>query len=61
MVYYRRLEPEGTGGNMFTNSHRHIDHSGGLRAFVAEGARIITHEMNRDWLERVLKAVVRGN
>ena len=41
---------------MFTNSHWHIDHSGGLRAFVAEGATIITHEMNRDWLEKVLNA-----
>ncbi len=38
------------------NSHWHIDHSGGLRAFVAEGATIITHEMNKDWLENVLNA-----
>ena len=26
------------------NTHAHFDHSGGLRAFVAEGATIITHQ-----------------
>lgn len=28
------------------NTHLHFDHSGGLRTFVAEGARIVTHEAN---------------
>ncbi len=28
------------------NSHHHFDHSGGLRAFVAEGATILTHRSN---------------
>jgi glyoxylase-like metal-dependent hydrolase (beta-lactamase superfamily II) len=36
------------------NSHWHIDHSGGLRAFVAEGATIITHQMYKPWLEKAL-------
>ena len=38
------------------NSHWHIDHSGGLRTFVAEGATIITHEMYKPWLEKALNA-----
>jgi glyoxylase-like metal-dependent hydrolase (beta-lactamase superfamily II) len=36
------------------NSHWHIDHSGGLRTFVAEGATIITHQMYKPWLEKAL-------
>jgi glyoxylase-like metal-dependent hydrolase (beta-lactamase superfamily II) len=36
------------------NTHSHFDHSGGLRAFVAEGSTILTHELNRDYLERIL-------
>jgi glyoxylase-like metal-dependent hydrolase (beta-lactamase superfamily II) len=36
------------------NTHSHIDHSGGLRAFVAEGTTIVTHEMNKSYLEKVL-------
>ena len=38
------------------NSHHHFDHSGGLRAFAAEGATVITHEANRAFFERVLSA-----
>ena len=38
------------------NTHTHIDHSSGLRAFVAEGATIITHQSNRAYLEKVLHA-----
>src|SRR4029077_17181586 len=34
------------------NSHGHFDHSGGLRAAVAEGATIITHAQNRPYFER---------
>src|SRR5215469_4469389 len=37
------------------NTHTHFDHSGGLRAFVAEGATIITHKENKDFYERVFK------
>ena len=36
------------------NSHHHSDHSAGLRAFVAEGSTIVTHEMNRKFYEDVV-------
>jgi len=36
------------------NTHSHIDHSSGLRAAVAEGATILTHQMNKPYLEKVL-------
>jgi glyoxylase-like metal-dependent hydrolase (beta-lactamase superfamily II) len=36
------------------NTHSHIDHSSGLRAFVAEGSTILTHEINKTYLERTL-------
>ena len=35
------------------NSHHHFDHSGGIRTFVAEGAKVVTHQNNRDFYERV--------
>src|SRR5687767_350139 len=38
------------------NTHSHIDHSGGLRAFVAEGSTILTHRVNKAYLEKVLSA-----
>jgi len=38
------------------NTHAHIDHSSGLRAFVAEGVTILTHQNNKAYLERVLNA-----
>jgi glyoxylase-like metal-dependent hydrolase (beta-lactamase superfamily II) len=38
------------------NTHSHIDHSSGLRAFVAVGATILTHQINKPYLERVLSA-----
>jgi glyoxylase-like metal-dependent hydrolase (beta-lactamase superfamily II) len=34
------------------NTHHHFDHSGGIRAFAAEGATIVTHELNRPYYER---------
>ena len=37
------------------NTHHHFDHSGGMRAYVAEGATIITNEMNKDYYEQVWK------
>jgi glyoxylase-like metal-dependent hydrolase (beta-lactamase superfamily II) len=36
------------------NSHAHFDHSGGLRAFAAEGVTIVTHDVNKPFLEKVL-------
>jgi len=36
------------------NSHHHFDHSGGLRAAAAEGATVITHEINRAFFDRAL-------
>jgi glyoxylase-like metal-dependent hydrolase (beta-lactamase superfamily II) len=36
------------------NTHSHIDHSSGLRAAVAEGATILTHQLNRAYLEKTL-------
>lgn len=38
------------------NSHPHFDHAGGLRAFVAEGATVVTQEVNRAFFERALAA-----
>ena len=36
------------------NTHPHFDHAGGLAPFVAEGATILTHDNNKDFLERGL-------
>ena len=36
------------------NTHHHFDHSGGLRAYVAEGSTIITNDINRDFYQRTL-------
>jgi glyoxylase-like metal-dependent hydrolase (beta-lactamase superfamily II) len=38
------------------NTHHHWDHAGGIRAFAAEGATIVTHESNKDFYERVVLA-----
>jgi len=37
-------------------THHHFDHSSGLPAIVAEGATIITHEVNKAFLEKALNA-----
>ena len=37
-------------------THHHIDHAGGLRAAVAEGATIVTHALNKDLFERYFAA-----
>ena len=36
------------------NTHHHFDHSGGLRTYVAHGATIVTHQMNKEFYEDVL-------
>jgi glyoxylase-like metal-dependent hydrolase (beta-lactamase superfamily II) len=38
------------------NSHHHFDHAGGLGPFVAEGAIIITHDVNKAFFEQSLAA-----
>jgi glyoxylase-like metal-dependent hydrolase (beta-lactamase superfamily II) len=37
------------------NTHHHFDHSGGVRAVVAEGITLLTHEKNKAYFERILK------
>lgn len=37
------------------NTHHHFDHSGGIRAYAAEGATIVTHEINRPYFERAAR------
>ena len=36
-------------------THHHFDHTAGLRAAIAEGLTIITHEGNRAWVENMAK------
>jgi glyoxylase-like metal-dependent hydrolase (beta-lactamase superfamily II) len=38
------------------NTHHHFDHAGGLAAFAAESATIITHDSNKAFLEQSLAA-----
>ena len=37
------------------NSHHHFDHSGGIRAAVSEGLRVITHQGNAAFFDEILK------
>jgi glyoxylase-like metal-dependent hydrolase (beta-lactamase superfamily II) len=37
------------------NTHAHFDHSGGIRDFVAEGATIVTQEINKPYYEKIFK------
>jgi glyoxylase-like metal-dependent hydrolase (beta-lactamase superfamily II) len=37
------------------NTHHHYDHSGGIRAYVAEGATIITNDVDKPFYEQVFK------
>jgi glyoxylase-like metal-dependent hydrolase (beta-lactamase superfamily II) len=37
------------------NSHHHFDHSGGIRAAVAEGLIVITHQGNAAFIEEIVK------
>lgn len=38
------------------NTHYHFDHSGGIRTYAAEGATILTHELNRKFYDRASAA-----
>jgi glyoxylase-like metal-dependent hydrolase (beta-lactamase superfamily II) len=49
----KRLIP-GKQIRYLVNTHHHWDHSGGLRAAYAEGATIVTNEVNKDFYERVV-------
>jgi glyoxylase-like metal-dependent hydrolase (beta-lactamase superfamily II) len=49
----RRLAP-GKPIRYVVNSHHHFDHSGGLRAALAEGAAIIAEAATKPWFEKVL-------
>jgi glyoxylase-like metal-dependent hydrolase (beta-lactamase superfamily II) len=46
----KRLAP-GKPIKYVINTHHHADHGGGLRAYVAEGITIITHESHRKYYE----------
>ncbi|MDP8988820.1 MAG: MBL fold metallo-hydrolase, partial [Acidobacteriota bacterium] len=35
------------------NTHHHFDHSGGLRAYVAEGVIVVTHQINKPYYEKI--------
>lgn len=35
------------------NTHAHFDHSSGLRTFIAEGATVVTHQVNKPFFEKV--------
>lgn len=35
------------------NTHHHFDHSSGLRTFVAEGATVVTHQVNKPYFEKL--------
>ncbi len=37
-------------------THHHFDHSGGLRAVAAEGVTVVTHDVNKAFLEKALAA-----
>lgn len=38
------------------NTHVHLDHAGGLGAFAAEGATIVTHQSNKGFYDRAFAA-----
>jgi glyoxylase-like metal-dependent hydrolase (beta-lactamase superfamily II) len=50
----RRVAP-GKPIRYVVNTHQHSDHSGGLRAVVAEGLTILTHQVNKAFYEKMLR------
>lgn len=51
----RTLVP-GKPVDLVINTHHHFDHSGGVRAAIAQGLTVMTHEGNRDFYERTVFA-----
>ena len=51
-----RLAIPGKPVKYLVNTHHHIDHAGGLRAAVAEGAIIVTHELSAPLYKRYFAA-----
>lgn len=41
---------------LLVSTHHHFDHSGGVRAFIAEGATVVAHSVNVDFSKRIAKA-----
>ena len=50
-----RLVP-GKPIRFIVTTHHHWDHLGGLRAYVHEGATVVTHESNKPYYQEVLRA-----
>ena len=50
LAQVREMEP-GKPIKYVVNTHHHADHAGGLRAYVAEGIPIITHESHKKYYE----------
>lgn len=55
MAETRRLFP-GKPIRYLVNTHHHFDHSGGVRAYAAQGAIVITNEINRQFFEQMFRA-----
>ncbi|MBM64118.1 MAG: hypothetical protein CL484_14310 [Acidobacteria bacterium] len=51
---YRRIPNKPI--RFIVTTHHHWDHLGGLRAFVHEGATVITHDSNKPYYQEVLRA-----
>ena len=49
----KTAHPEQADQDMSSTRTAHFDHPGGLRTFVAEGATIITHQINKPYYEKI--------
>ncbi|MGH9202914.1 MAG: MBL fold metallo-hydrolase, partial [Vicinamibacterales bacterium] len=50
----REVKP-GKPLTQLVTTHHHFDHTAGLRAAIAEGLTVITHEGNKTWVEAMAK------
>jgi glyoxylase-like metal-dependent hydrolase (beta-lactamase superfamily II) len=53
LAQVKKMDPE-KPIKYVVNTHHHADHAGGLRAYVAEGIPIITHESHKKYYEEVI-------